>query len=215
MIAHSDGRTYTHSDTVTRPHRHKAVERLEGRASQAQAQGESRTHLDTQTREHPGAHALTHAHTTHRRARLGDQLRRPLAAPAGPGGLRSPQSLALPGPRGPSVTSHSVVVRTRPPLRSRWQPLQKSPGARPTQRIAAGSGSPKTTTPRRRRAAPAQRLSSAVWASLKLQLPEGHASDWTLPSRSPGEGKEVGGGSWAGLPRAPSTTPGRDSGRGQ
>ena len=95
-----------------------------------------------------------------------DQLRRPRAAPAKRGGLESvsPQSLALPGPRGPPEAPRPAVARTCRPHEARQQPPQSGPSAgRPTVctpagRAAARLGLPRTTTPRRRRAAPTQRL---------------------------------------------------------
>ena len=68
-----------------------------------------------------------------------DQLRRPRAAPAKRGGFESvsPQSLALPGPRGPPEAPRPAVARTCRPHEARQQPPQSGPSAGPTRCVHA------------------------------------------------------------------------------
>lgn len=165
-------RTVTHADT--RLHQEKLLEWHAGRVRAYREHTD--THRDPRT---PPAHA----HTTTRRPRLGTSFE----------GLgRLPPSVA-----GSSQFLHSFwpyLVHADPlrPLVPRWRghagltkqgSSLQAPG-RPAVctragRAAARLGLPRTTTPRRRRAAPIQRLRApptAVPASPKLQLPEGPAS---------------------------------------
>lgn len=176
-------RTVTH--IATRSHRHKVLEWHAGQASHAQ--------------EHAagvGNHTVTQTH----RGQMYTQSRMRTAAPSplGPslkalGGSRRGWRVwvsfstvsGLSGPRGAPVTLRPAVARTCGPHRSRYQPPQTSPSARPARTARAhwescGSlGSVKNYNSQKVPRCACTLIQARSAGVRKLQLPEGRA---TAPS---------------------------------